>query len=146
MVGTGNIYFRRIMETLKSVGETFKSKREEMHLSLKEVENATSIRQLYLQAIEEGRVSQFLSPVYAIGFIKQYAVFLGFDPDKLMKENPKAFQITSEKQDFAYGIGTLEVRGNPAGSVRRFPNLIWGGVVLLVLLGAWYFAKFLGVL
>jgi len=117
-----------------------------MHLSLKEVENATSIRQLYLQAIEEGRVSQFLSPVYALGFIKQYAIFLGYDADKLMKESPKAFQLNTEKQEFSYGIGTLEVRGNPSGGVRWFPNLIWGGVILLVLLGAWYFAKFLGVL
>jgi len=133
------------METLESVGDLFKKKREEMHLSLKEVENATSIRQLYLQAIEEGRATQFLSPVYTLGFIKQYAVFLGYDPEKLVKENPKAFQLGSEKQEFSYGIGTLEVRGNQSGSVRWFPNLIWGSLSLVVLAAAWYFAKFLGV-
>ena len=134
------------MEDLQSLGDMFKIKREEMHLSLKEVENATSIRQLYLQAIEEGRVAQFLSPVYALGFIKQYAIFLGYDPDKLIKDNPKAFQLNAEKQEFSYGIGTLEVRGNPSGGIRWFPNLIWGALGLLVIIGAWYFAKFLGVI
>ena len=43
----------------KRVGEIFKNKREEMHLSLKEVENATSIRMMYLQAIEEGHIDKF---------------------------------------------------------------------------------------
>ena len=84
------------MEDLKNLGEEFKTKREQMHLSLKEVENVTSIRKMYLQAIEEGKASQFLSPVYALGFIKQYAIFLGYDPEELMKKNPKAFQIQPE--------------------------------------------------
>lgn len=134
-------------EELITMGKMFCSKREEMHLSLKEVENATSIRQMYLQAIEEGRISQFISPVYAMGFIKQYAAFLGFDGEKLVRENPGAFKISGgDKQEFSYGIGTLEVRGNPSGSGRLFPNLIWGGIAFVVLIAAWYFAKSLGVL
>ena len=40
---------------VEKLGDLFRSKREEMSLTLKEVENATSIRMLYLQAIEEGR-------------------------------------------------------------------------------------------
>ncbi len=133
-------------ENVKNLGIKFREKREEMHLSLKEVENATSIRQIYLQSIEEGRVSQFLSPVYALGFIKQYAVFLGYDPEKLVRENPQAFKLNSEKQEFSYGIGTLEMRGNPSGGIRWLPNFLWGSAVLFILFGAWYFAKFLGVL
>ena len=70
-------------EGLKKMGEKFRGKREELNLTLKEVENATSIRIIYLQAIEEGRVGHFLSNVYALGFIRQYASFLGFENDKL---------------------------------------------------------------
>lgn len=131
-------------ESLKSMGDLFRQKREEMNLTLKEVENATSIRILYLQAIEEGRVSHFLSTVYALGFIRQYASFLGFDLDKLSKEHPEAFRIAPEKQDFAYGIGTLEMRGAPHGGVRWMPNLLWGSAVLLVGICAWFFARALG--
>lgn len=129
----------------KKMGEKFREKREEMSLTLKEVENATSIRMLYLQAIEEDRVSQFLSTVYALGFIRQYASFLGFDPEKLLKEYPDSFRLAPEKQDFAYGIGTLEMRGNPSGGVRWMPNVLWGSAILLVGICAWFFAKALGV-
>ena len=130
---------------LKKMGEKFRSKREEMSLTLKEVENATSFRMVYLQAIEEGRVDHFLSNVYALGFIRQYASFLGMESEKLSKDFPEAFRLPPEKQDFAYGIGTLEMRGSPHGGIRWVPNLVWGGAATLVLMGAWYFAKFVGV-
>jgi cytoskeletal protein RodZ len=133
-------------DMLKKVGERFRSKREEMNLTLKEVENATSIRMLYLQAIEEGKANQFLSTVYALGFIRQYASFLGFDVEKLAKEHPEAFRIAPEKQDFAYGIGTLEMRGAPHGSVRWVPNLLWGLAFLLMGICAWFLAKGVGLL
>lgn len=130
---------------LKNIGDKFKLKREEMHLSLKEVENATSIRKIYLQAIEEGNIDQFLSSVYALGFIRQYASFLGIDGEKLISENPKAFKMPQTKQDFDFGIGTLEVRSTPNAGLKSLPNLLWLGVGLIVIIAAWYFAKFLGV-
>ena len=132
-------------EEVLKMGEMFRQKREEMNLTLKEIENATSIRMLYLQAIEEDRVGHFLSNVYALGFIRQYASFLGFDADKLSKDYPESFRLAPEKQDFAYGIGTLEMRGNPSGGIRWMPNLLWGSAILLVAICAWFFAKALGV-
>ena len=132
-------------EGLKKMGDKFRSKREEMSLTLKEVENATSIRMVYLQAIEEGRVDHFLSNVYALGFIRQYATFLGFESDKLSKEFPEALRLPPEKQDFAYGIGTLEMRGTPQGGIRWIPNIIWGVAFIVLAIVAWYFAKFIGV-
>jgi cytoskeletal protein RodZ len=132
-------------EALKKMGESFRSKREEMNLSLKEIENATSIRMIYLQAIEEGKVDHFISNVYALGFIRQYANFLGLETEKLAKEFPEAMRLPPEKQDFAYGIGTLEMRGSPHGGIRWVPNLIWAGGLILIGIAAFYFAKFVGV-
>lgn len=123
-----------------------KAKRKELNLSLKEVENSTSIRSGYLEAIEEGRINQFISSVYALGFFKQYAVFLGMDPERIIKENPIAFKMPAEKHEFAYGIGTLEVRGSMGGGVKWFPNLIWAGVSVMVIVAAWYLAKYLGII
>ena len=74
-----------VVDGVNKMGDLFRSKREEMSLSLKEIENATSIRILYLQAIEEGRIHQFLSSVYALGFIRQYGQFLGFEMERLSK-------------------------------------------------------------
>jgi len=127
-----------------TVGDLFRQRRSEMGHSLKEAENATSIRMSYLQAIEEGRIAEMISPVYAKGFMKQYAVFLGLDGDQLVRENPHAFR-PPEKQEFSYGIGTLERRGSPGGGVKWVPNLIWVGASVLVLLAGWYFGKTLGV-
>lgn len=135
-----------MQEGLKKMGEDFRRKREEMSLSLKEVENAISIRALYLQGIEEGRIHQFISTVYAMGFIRQYASFLGYDPEKIMKEYPDAFRLPPEKQDFAYGIGTMEMRGSPHGSIRWMPNVIWGILIVGMIIAAFYFAKFLKVI
>jgi cytoskeletal protein RodZ len=133
-------------EEIKELGAMFKERRKEMHLSLKEVENATSIRSSYLEAIEEGRVQDFISGVYAQGFMKQYAVFLGMDADKVVQEHAAAFKMPAEKHEFSYGIGTLEVRGTSGGGVKWLPNLLWASVAAVVLVLAYYAAKFFGVI
>ncbi len=132
-------------DSLKQMGEKLRKLREEMNLTLKEVENATSIRSVYLQAIEEGKVDHFISNVYALGFIRQYAGFLGIEQDRLMKEFPEAMKLPIEKQDFAYGIGTLEMRGSPSSSAKWLPNIVWGSAFVLLALCAYYFAKFIGI-
>ncbi|MBS0622587.1 MAG: helix-turn-helix domain-containing protein [Verrucomicrobia bacterium] len=128
-----------------AMGELFRRRRSELNLSLKEVENATSIRMSYLQGIEEGRVGTMISPVYAKGFVKQYAQFLNLDGETLVQENPHFFRLP-DKQEFSYGIGTLEVRGSPSGGIKWLPNLLWIGGIGVVVLAAWYFARYLGVL
>lgn len=134
-----------VEEDAKKVGDLFRSKREEMNLTLKEVENATSIRMMYLQSIEEGKTQQLLSPVYSLGFLRQYGSFLGFNPDDLQRDYPGAFKVRKEKQEFDYGIGTLESRNLQGAKKGVMPNLGWGVAVIGILLAAWYFAKFLGV-
>lgn len=133
-------------EDLKQVGEIFRARRSEMNMTVREVENATSIRAGYLTAIEEGRVEKTLSAVYLHGFLKQYANFLGLDVDKLKQEFPAAFKAPAEKHEFDYGIGTLEMRGSMGGGVKWLPNLMWGGLSVVVLVVAYYLAKALGVL
>jgi len=129
----------------KNIGEDLKQRRKELNLSLKEAENATSIRMTYLQAIEDGEMSKLISPVYAQGFVKQYAAFLGIDGDKMVRDNPELFN-KHEKQEFSYGIGTLEIRGNPGASVKWFPNAIWVIAFGLIMIAAWYAAKYFEVL
>lgn len=129
-----------IKEEMKTIGDIFKQRRKEMNLSLKEAENATSIRMSYLQSIEEGEVNKLISPVYARGFVKQYATFLGVDGEQIIRDHPEIFN-RPETQDFAYGIGTLEVRGNPGAGVKWFPNAIWILAFFVVLGIAWYVAR-----
>ncbi len=137
-----------VKDELKKIGTILKQKREELGMSLREIENATSIRMNYLGAIEEGDMGKLISPVYAQGFIKQYGLFLGLDADALIKEHPDFFsrQGRFQKQEFSYGIGTLEARNNPGSSVKWLPNAIWVGAFFIVLLTAWAFARYLEVI
>lgn len=128
-------------EDLKTIGEMFRQYRKERNLSLKEVENATSIRMTYLQAIEEGETSKLISPVYAQGFVKQYGSFLGIDGEKIVREHPEIF-ARSQAQEFSYGIGTLEKRGNPGAGVKWLPNALWVLAFMAVVLLAWYIAYY----
>lgn len=134
------------MEDVQIIGELFKGKRKELSLSLKDVENSTSIRTNYLAAIEEGRVASQLSPVYVRGFIRQYATFLGLDTEQLMREYPKLFHGAGEKHSFDYGIGTLEMRGSQSGGVKWLPNLMWAGIAVVIFGLAYFLARSLGVL
>lgn len=128
----------------EEIGGVFKSKREERNISLKEAENATSIRMAYLHAIEQGELGKVISPVYAQGFVKQYAAFLGMDGEAVLKDHPEIFEDPA-KQEFDYGIGTLEVRDNPTSGVKWLPNVMWIIAFVFMVALAWYFAKFLEV-
>lgn len=129
-----------ILDEIKDISEAFKKRRKEMNLSLKEVENATSIRITYLQAIEDGEFKKLISPVYAQGFVRQYAAFLGVDGESIIRENPQLF-TRKEQQEFAYGIGTLEMRGNPGSSVKWVPNFLWIAAFVMLFGAAWYLAR-----
>ena len=125
-------------EEVKVYGDLFKQRRKDMNLSLKEVENATSIRMSYLQAIED----KLISPIYAQGFVMQYAAFLGVDGEKIVRENPEIFTRPAGAQEFSYGIGTMEVRGNPGAGIKWVPNVVWIAMLGLILIIAWAMARF----
>ena len=135
-----------MVQDIKQIGEKFKAKRKELNLSLKEVENSTSIRCNYIEAIEEGKEDQFLSPVYMLGFLRQYANFLGMDGDKIIRDNPKAFEMARAKHDFSYGIGTLEVRGSLGHGVKWLPNAMWAVVSVILLVASYCLAKYFDIL
>lgn len=70
---------------LQTVGEVLRTEREKQGLSVKDIEKATSIRALYIQAIEDGNYSVLPGEVYLKGFIRNYASFLGINPQNMME-------------------------------------------------------------
>ena len=128
-------------ESQKSLGTTLKERRQEMNYSLKEIESATSIRLNYLKSIEQDDFSQLISNVYAKGFIKQYSTFLGLDSEKIFKDYAIIFNKI-EKQNFAYGIGTLEVRNIGNNGVRWIPNALWIATTVCILVVGWVLIKY----
>jgi len=136
-------------EQLIHLGQQFQEQRERKSLSLKEVENGTSIRVNYLEAIEAGQFGMLISPIYAQGFIKKYATFLEMDGEELMQQYPYVMQLLqsnqSSSEDFSFGIGSLEVRNSPGSDIKWLPNLMWVVLSVAVILGGWFIARSLGV-
>jgi len=131
-------------QDLKGIGDMLRSRRKELNMSLKDVENSTSIRSGYLQAIEEGQMERLISPIYAQGFVKQYAIYLGLDGERLVAEGADLFKKPIQ-QEFAYGIGTLEPRGNHGAGVKWMPGSVWIGAFFVLMCIAYYVARLLEV-
>jgi cytoskeleton protein RodZ len=68
------------------IGPLLEKKRLEKGLSLKEAEQATKIRTRYLKGLEREDPTALPDPVYARGFLKTYANFLGLDGEQLSRE------------------------------------------------------------
>ena len=68
------------------LGNTLREERERQNLSVEDIEQGTSIRALYIEAIENGEYDKLPGEVYTRGFIKNYAKFLGLDGDEFSKQ------------------------------------------------------------
>ncbi len=132
-------------QDFKSLGEDLKQKRNELNISLKEAQNATSIQVGHVQALEDGRMDKLISPVYAQGFLKQYAKFLGIDGEQMVRDNLELF-VVKDKQEFSYGIGTVEKRSTPGSSVKWFPNAVWALAFGAMIMAAYFIARYFEVI
>lgn len=133
-----------------SLCHLLKTKREEKNLSLKEVENATSIRIHFLSAIEEGDMTKLIAPIYAQGFIKRYASYLQIENEPTVVRQIAALKELAEEpiksQEFSYGIGSVEVRNTSASSeIKWLGNALWISLSVLVLLSGYFLGRFLGI-
>jgi len=69
---------------LVGIGETLKEARKARGLSLEEVAEKTKIRPRYLEAIEVENFDLLPGQIYVRGFIRNYARFLGLNPEPLV--------------------------------------------------------------
>ena len=68
------------------IGRILEQTRRERGLSLDEVEQATKIRKRYLDGLEREDYTTLPDAVYAQGFLKTYANFLGLDGEELSRQ------------------------------------------------------------
>ena len=119
------------MTRLRTIGEALRSAREAQGKSLDDAAVATRIRSSYLEALEREQFGELGGSVYAKGFLRSYAGYLGVDPAPLL-EAYRA-QETPEAPLFEHApraIGGL-------GSGRRRPSwlivaIVCVSIVLLV--------------
>lgn len=68
------------------LGDLLREKREQLNLSLDDIEKGTNIRKLYIKSIEEGNYDKLPGEVFLKGFIKTYGKFLGLDSQQLLEQ------------------------------------------------------------
>lgn len=72
--------------------------REERGLTLEEVEHATKIRKHYLAGLEHEDFGELPDPVYAQGFLKTYANYLGLDGEELSRQLKNRGELRQERE------------------------------------------------
>lgn len=126
---------------LKEFGRQLKEERLRQGLDLTEVMEKTKISRVSLEAIEEGNERALPHPVYAKGFVKNYARFLGLDADKMGNAMAQIYtshdDATSDEQ-----LALSDARKLPAvksGSPRRL--LFLAAILSLAFAAAclWFF-------
>ncbi len=108
------------------VGEILRQAREHYGQSLEDVEKNLRIRAVQLYAVEQGDDEKLPGRVYAIGFVRSYSEYLGFDPDRMVElyKRQSAGKKTDPKLDFPV-----------AASDSRLPGPVLMGISVVVLLG-----------
>lgn len=131
------------------IGQILEKKRLEKGLSLKDVEQATKIRTRYLEGLEREDPTMLPDPVYARGFLKTYANFLGLDGEQLARDlkdrrSPRRDrQINYESPEQSSFEQPLISPGGIGGTGRQ---RISGATILTITLAVLVLATVIGVL
>ena len=116
-----------------TIGALLRETRENFGGDVERIANALRIRAQYLVAIEEGRYDRLPAPVYALGFVRAYAIHLGLDGDEAVrrfKQEASGFEIS---RDLVFPV-PLGDRGIPHTRI-----LVTAVLLLLAAYGAWYY-------
>ena len=71
---------------MASFGENLRRERELRGIELREMADATKISIRFLQALEQDRVDILPGGMFPRAFVRQYAKYLGLDPERLVAE------------------------------------------------------------
>lgn len=74
----------RAEKEFQGIGESLRTKREQLGLTLQDIDNQIHIPVRYLKAIEEGRLEELPSTVQGRGMLKNYSSHLGLDSERLL--------------------------------------------------------------
>lgn len=72
----------------ETLGQRLRKAREAKRISLAAVEEATRIRRQYLEALEADQYDALPGAVFLRGFVRNYALFLGLDPEEVLASLP----------------------------------------------------------
>lgn len=136
--------------TLEEMGALLRQERERQDISLEKAAIEIKISKKYLIALEEGYTKDLPHPVYAKGFVKNYARLLGLDPEEIGAVLSTYYAVDDDhlrdtpRYEVHDSISSLKERkvsfASSSGSSAFRPSL-WLGLPLVLGFAAlaWYF-------
>lgn len=119
------------------IGERLRNAREARGYSLAAMERLTKIRAEYLTALEEERFDLLPERIYVRGFLRTYALALGFNPLELLDRYDAAYEETESPIVAGRAIESPIRPATPRSRLRRILGYAAAIVALTVLLLAY---------
>jgi cytoskeleton protein RodZ len=117
----------------RTVGQLLRETRESYGSDIPRVAAALRIRAAYLEAIEEGHYDRLPGPVYALGFVRAYAVHLGLDGEEAVRRFKLEAEGFEAQRDLSFPVPLAE-RSMPGGA------MVLAALILAVCAyGIWYY-------
>lgn len=113
---------------MEKIGDVLRNTRQVKGISLREVEEATKIRLRYLEALENSDYEQIPGRVYALGFLRNYARFLGLDAQELIERFKAEYPA---KEDFQ-PVEEISSSMPRLASRKKNPLLLILGVIIFL--------------
>lgn len=116
-----------------NIGAALRAERQRQGLSLQDVADATRVRRVYLEALEENRLEDLPSRPFAVGYVRAFAQILRVDPEAA---------VTRFKDDFPDKFEPLRPPvGVRKGKDGRLQLLAGGLAIVIAAIVAWNVAR-----
>jgi len=101
-------------EPSMSLPERLYAARERKGVDLYRAERDTKIRARYLAALERGDYRELPGAVYTKGFLRNYALYLGLEPEEILNQWRRERECEKEDEN-----GSPDCRGGPSRKVPQ---------------------------
>jgi cytoskeletal protein RodZ len=118
------------MNGYRDIGEILAQARSEHMLSIGEVAKALHIRPRYIEALENGTLTDMPNLTYAKGYLKRYALYLSLDQAEIMRRFEIVFEQQGNSNFFTPHSFSREKRTHPKLAITAtialfFVFMIW---------------------
>lgn len=122
-------------ERARRIGEVLRQSRTARGITLADVEQDIRINRTYIEALENARFDVLPAPVYARGFMRSYARYLGLDPDEALRAVPRDLPRPTELDPMP-GLRRAMPSSMPALPTLNPPMAIGLGAAVVLLVAA----------
>lgn len=130
-------------ESTAAFGEWLRRQREMREISLRDIADRTKISLRYLEAMEADRFDLLPAPIFAKGFLREYARYVGLSPDEVVNHYLSVQQQGASEEEVKKDATLSGQRPNRPKPVRNWTYGLFLAAAVLVLIGlvaalAWF--------